>query len=161
MHLVLPQHPVAAIQAAVRRYGQANRSEIDPALDQWLGYGFERRTTLDQPEPVDPMVAPTGHQEVPNVLTRQTTRFVGDDSRWSLTRPGQHRQRPGNLAVPTRERMKPLATVPVTIAIIAPLDDVHQPARRQAVGIVVDAEQATEGVDTIGMRIPETGGDML
>ena len=57
--------------------------------------------------------------------------------------------------------MKPFAAVPVPVAVVATGDDVHQAARRQAVRIIVDAEQPPEGVHAAGVRIPEPGGKPL
>lgn len=103
------------------------------------------------------MIAPASNEERAEIVGGEAIRFIRDDPRRSFPRPRDHWQRAGNLAVPRGEGMRPAAAVAEAVAVIAPFDDVQQPAGGAAVGIVVDGEEPPEGIDAARMRIPEAG----
>src|SRR5262245_50445646 len=51
--------------------------------------------------------------------------------------------------------MNTATAVAETVAVIASIDDVKQPAGGSTIGIVIDGEQSTKGIDTGSMRVPE------
>src|SRR5207237_3338514 len=89
----------------------------------------------------------------------QTVRFVADDLAGRLADIRHHRQRARQLPMPRLKRM--LARSPVTEleTVVASLDDVHHPAWRRLVRIVVHAEHMAITVATDDKRIPKAGGD--
>ena len=123
--------------------------------------GLERGPARLKPVPLDPMVAPGGHQQVAAVVLGQVVRLVGEHAAGRLAGAGDHGQGAGQLAVPGRERVQALAAVAEPIAVIAPFHDVQEPARRTRVGVVVHGEEPAEGVEGDVERIPEAGGDPL
>ena len=54
-----------------------------------------------------------------------------------------------------------LAAVAEPVAVVAPLNDVQQPARWARVRVVVDGKQPPEYVERHVKRVPEPGGDLL
>ena len=83
------------------------------------------------------MIAPTGDQQIADILIGQPVRFISDDARRCFTRRRDHWQCAGDFAVPGRKRMQALATVAEPVAVITTVDNVQQPAGRAAVGVVV------------------------
>ena len=161
MDLVVAQDPIGTEQAAVGGHRQPHRPEIHATLDQGFGHRLERSPPFLQAKSIDPMIPPTGDQQITDVLVGQAVGFVGNDSRGRFAGPGHHGQGPGNLAIPTRERMKARPAVAEPVSVIASFDDVHQTTRWQAVGVVVDAEETPERVNAIGVRVPEAGGEQF
>ena len=80
---------------------------------------------------LDAVVAPAGDPQAAG---------VGDDGRRRFAGAADHRQRAGQLAVPSLQRVRAGPAVLVEIAVVAARHDVQQPARRAGVGIVVDGE---------------------
>ena len=77
---------------------------------------------------LDPMIAPRGDQQRPEVVCGEVLRLIRYDAAGGLAGAGDHAQRAGQLAVPGGERMQALAAIAEPVAVVAAFDDVEQPA---------------------------------
>ena len=55
--------------------------------------------------------------------------------------------------------MQSFAAVAITITIVASRNNLHKPARRPAVGVVIEREHSSEAIDATRVRIPEARGN--
>src|SRR5262245_35597339 len=78
VQLIAAQHPVAHKQRAVGRDSQPDRAKILAPLNEWLPLRRDRGTVRTLDVALDPVIGPRGHEQVAEVLGRQTIGFIAE-----------------------------------------------------------------------------------
>ena len=142
--------PVGEQEGAVGGDRQVDRPELLIPLDRNPRGRPARSPIGPRLKHLQPVVPPTTHPQAP---------VEGDDVARGFAGAGGHREGAGQLAVPGLERMPPAAAIAKLIAVVTGGNDIDQPARRPAVGIVVNGEQSPLWIDAEPKGIPKAGGD--
>lgn len=161
MQLVRSLDPIADEQRAVWSQSDSDWAEIGVAFDQRFGAGMNRGEILLQIEILQRMDAPGTGDQAAVVFRWKIIGLVRHDRARSFARARDHAQRPRQFAEPSGEGMRAAPSQRIPITVIAAFHDVHQPARRPPIGIVVDRKQSAKIVKANMERIPEANRDFL
>jgi hypothetical protein len=124
MKLVTFVDPIREVEFARPTHRDAHRAKILIPRDDRLERGTVARPVRKQSEPLDPVVAPTRHEQRPAVIGWPTLLLNTHDPRRRFTRPRDHGERARQFAVPSVKGMQSVSSIAKLEAVIATLDDV-------------------------------------